>query len=185
MKRGSWLVLVLSLFAVGLNGCSTATKTTADGAGGSKEAAAGGGAKSGADTSGAATSGMAGAGGMKADPLSDPNSVLAKRVVYFDFDSSVVRDEFSSTLEAHANYLAEHPGVKVTLEGHCDERGTREYNLALGERRAQSVQQFMELMGAKKGQVTSISYGEERPAAMGHDEAAWHLNRRVEIVYQK
>lgn len=113
-----------------------------------------------------------------------PDSILAKKVVYFDFDSAVVREEFTRVLEAHANYLADHPGQKIALEGHCDERGTREYNLGLGERRAQAVQQFMTLMGSKANQIRTISYGEERPASLGQGENAWNLNRRVEIVYQ-
>jgi peptidoglycan-associated lipoprotein len=154
-------------------------------------------AMAGADTNGAESAGaegtggfggmpMAGAGaaaGTGMDLLKDPNSLLAKRVIYFDYDSSVVRDEFSTVVEAHAGFLAEHPSVKVTLEGHGDERGTREYNLGLGERRAQAVQQFLLLMGASQSQIQTVSYGEERPLDSGHDEEAWQKNRRVEIVY--
>ncbi len=117
------------------------------------------------------------------DPLDDPNSILAKRVVYFDFDSSVVKEDFSAIIEAHAGYLADHPEVKVRLEGHADERGTRDYNLGLGERRASAVRQYLLLMGASASQIETISYGEERPAAIGHNENAWALNRRVELVY--
>ena len=122
-------------------------------------------------------------GGFAGHPLDDPNSLLAKRVVYFDFDSDVVKDEFTSIIEAHAAYLADHPGARVTLEGHADERGTREYNMALGERRAKAVRQFLMLQGASANQLEVISYGEERPVALGHDEDSWRLNRRVELVY--
>jgi len=122
-------------------------------------------------------------GGFRGDPLQDPQSLLAKRVIYFDFDSAAIREEFRPVIEAHAAYLAERPQVHVILEGHTDERGTREYNLALGERRAESVRQALLLLGVSPEQVTTISYGEERPADPGHDEAAWAKNRRVVIVY--
>lgn len=127
--------------------------------------------------------GVGSGSGFSGSPLDDPNSLLAKRVVYFDFDSSVVRDEFTATIEAHAAYLADHPNAKVTLEGHADERGTREYNMALGERRAKAVRQFLMLQGAAASQLDVVSYGEERPVALGHEEDSWRLNRRVELVY--
>ena len=122
--------------------------------------------------------------GFMGDPLDDPNSLLAKRVIYFDFDKSDIRAEFRDIISAHAGYLADHPGVKVVLEGHADERGTREYNMGLGERRATSVSRMLSVQGASSRQIETVSYGEERPVAMGHDEASWRLNRRVEIVYQ-
>lgn len=117
-------------------------------------------------------------------PLDDPSSLLSKRVVYFDFDKSDIKDEARDIIAAHAAYLAEHPSARVTLEGHADERGSREYNMGLGERRAKAVSQFMMLQGAAGSQIEVVSYGEERPAAFGHDEASWALNRRVEIVYK-
>ncbi|HHH36828.1 MAG TPA: peptidoglycan-associated lipoprotein Pal [Gammaproteobacteria bacterium] len=122
--------------------------------------------------------------GFAADPLSDPNSILAKRVIYFDFDSTEIKPEFQALIEAHGRYLAEHPDVSVTLEGHADERGTREYNMALGERRAKAVRRFLAAQGASFSQMKVVSYGEERPVAFGHDEKSWRLNRRVEIVYR-
>ena len=115
--------------------------------------------------------------------LEDPNSPLSIRVIYFDYDSSDVRPEFRKVVEAHAAYLAAHPDVTVSLEGHADERGSREYNLALGERRAQSVKQQMIVLGASSAQIRTTSYGEERPVAEGHDEYSWSQNRRVEIIY--
>ena len=115
--------------------------------------------------------------------LDDPQSPLSVRVIYFEYDSSEIRSEYRSTIEAHAHYLSQNPSTTITLEGHADERGSREYNLALGERRAQSVKQQMVLLGASSSQIRLVSYGEERPAIDGHDEASWQQNRRVEILY--
>jgi len=115
--------------------------------------------------------------------LDNPDSLLSVRVIYFDLDSSQVSDEGREVLSTHAQFLSAHPELKVVLEGHTDERGTREYNLALGERRAKAVQQLMLLQGVSEDQIQVISFGEERPVALDHDEAAWKLNRRVEILY--
>ena len=112
--------------------------------------------------------------------LDDP---LGTRVIYFEFDSNALTPEAQRIVEAHAEYLARNPGMAVVLEGHADERGTREYNLALGERRANAVADLFQMMGVMSDAVRSISYGEERPVAMEHDESAWSLNRRVEILY--
>lgn len=115
--------------------------------------------------------------------LQDPRSPLANRVVYFDFDRSEIKQEHLAQLEAHARFLVLNPTVKARLEGHCDERGTREYNIGLGDRRAQAVRRLMMFQGVQASQLVTVSYGEERPAADGHDEGAWALNRRVELVY--
>ncbi len=117
--------------------------------------------------------------------LDDPSSPLAQRLVYFDLDSSEVRSEFRPTVSAHARYLSQNPGAAVTLEGHADERGSREYNLALGERRANAVRSLLLADGAASAQIQTVSYGEEKPVASGHDESAWGQNRRVEIVYTR
>jgi peptidoglycan-associated lipoprotein len=119
----------------------------------------------------------------KISALDDPSSPLSVRIIYFDYDSSDIRSEYRPAIEAHAGYLATNPNVIITLEGHADERGSREYNLALGERRAQSVKRQMVLLGASAGQIRLVSYGEERPAVEGHDESSWQQNRRVEIIY--
>jgi peptidoglycan-associated lipoprotein len=111
------------------------------------------------------------------------SDLLAERKVYFDFDRSEIRPEFRDLIAAHANYLAANPDVSVTIEGHCDERGTREYNMALGERRADAVRRLLTLQGASKSQISTVSYGEEQPAVEGHDESAWKWNRRAVIVY--
>ena len=116
--------------------------------------------------------------------LDDPNGPLAKRIIYFEYDSSEILPEYRATVEAHAAYLAANQSVVITLEGHADERGSREYNLALGERRAESVSRQMSLLGASGSQFRVVSYGEERPAVDGHDDYAWSQNRRVEIIYR-
>jgi peptidoglycan-associated lipoprotein len=117
------------------------------------------------------------------DELNDPASPLSNRVVYFEYDSSSVRQEDQETLVAHATYLADNPNVTLRLEGHTDERGAREYNLALGERRALAIRQILMLQGASINQFQVTSFGEERPATEGVDESAWQLNRRVELKY--
>lgn len=119
------------------------------------------------------------------DPLNDPASLLSKRSVYYPFDVSAVQDADKPVVQAHAKYLSEHPDRKVRLEGNADERGSNEYNLALGQRRADGVKKMLELGGAKEGQLESVSYGEEKPRATGHDEASWSQNRRTDLNYAK
>jgi peptidoglycan-associated lipoprotein len=117
------------------------------------------------------------------DPLTDPNSILSKRSVYFDFDSSLVKEEFKPLVMAHAKHLADHPGTKMTVQGNTDERGSAEYNLALGQRRADAVKKAMTVLGAGDRQIDTISFGKEKPRASGHDEDAWAQNRRDDIIY--
>ncbi len=111
--------------------------------------------------------------------------LLSQRIVYFDFDRAEIRADSQSIVTAHAGFLAKSPNVKVRLEGHADERGSREYNIGLGERRAQAVRRALLLQGVAEAQITTVSYGEERPASAGSDEQAYAQNRRVEIVYLK
>lgn len=117
------------------------------------------------------------------DPLNDPSSILAKRSIYYPFDVSAVQDEDKPVVQAHAKYLGEHANRTVRLEGNCDERGSTEYNLALGQRRADGVKKMMELGGARASQLESVSYGEEKPKSSSHDEASWAQNRRTDIKY--
>jgi peptidoglycan-associated lipoprotein len=121
--------------------------------------------------------------GVSGKSLDAKADLLAKRRVYFAFDSSAVDAENRAIVEAHAAYLAANKNIKVVLEGHADERGTREYNLALGERRAQAVERMVKALGVSADRVKNVSYGEEKAIAMDHTEAAWALNRRVEIIY--
>lgn len=118
------------------------------------------------------------------DALNDANSILAKRSAFFDFDKSVVKEADKPMVQAHGQYLAEHADRKVVVEGNADERGSSEYNLALGNRRAESVKKMLVLSGAKAAQISTVSYGEEKPRASGHNEAAWSQNRRADIVYK-
>ncbi|MEO6823451.1 MAG: peptidoglycan-associated lipoprotein Pal [Nitrosospira sp.] len=118
------------------------------------------------------------------NPLTDPNNILSKRSVFFDFDSYVMKDEYRSLVQAHAQYLRDNGNARVLLQGNTDERGSREYNLALGQRRADSVKNAMTLSGAKESQIESVSLGEEKPRGLGHDEASWAENRRTDIRYQ-
>jgi peptidoglycan-associated lipoprotein len=113
----------------------------------------------------------------------DTDSCLRQRVIYFDFDRSEIRPEFHAQVACHAAYLRQFPNARVTLEGHTDERGSREYNLGLGERRGNAVQGALSAAGASSSQLNVVSYGEERPVCRQHDESCWMKNRRVEIVY--
>jgi peptidoglycan-associated lipoprotein len=117
------------------------------------------------------------------DPLNDPKGMLVKRSVYFDFDSYMIKDEFNPLLAAHAKYLASHTARKILVQGNTDERGGREYNLALGQKRAVAVTKSLTTLGAAAGQMEAVSLGKEKPKAAGHDEAAWAENRRADLVY--
>jgi peptidoglycan-associated lipoprotein len=112
------------------------------------------------------------------------NALLDLTIVYFDFDKSSIRADFTEILDAHAAFLAANPDQMVVLEGHADERGTREYNLALGERRAKQVATYLQIKGVSAAQIDSVSYGEEMPMAIGKTESEYSQNRRVEIVYK-
>lgn len=146
---------------------------------------------------GASASGIDGADGLAGSALeggktvsyeenaiNDPNNVLSERVIYFGFDSNSVDDDYTELVKHHGIYLSYNTNAKVRLEGHADERGTREYNVALAEARAQAVKQLMLYEGASNDQITVISYGEEKPVAFGRDDESMSLNRRVEIIYE-
>jgi peptidoglycan-associated lipoprotein len=132
---------------------------------------------SGVDNSGATTD--------STESQGPSGELLSKRIVYFDLDKADIRSDSQSVVAAHAAYLSKNPSQKVRLEGHADERGSREYNIGLGERRAQSVRRALLLQGVAEVQLTTVSYGEERPAEAGSTEQAYAANRRVEIVYLK
>ena len=120
---------------------------------------------------------------VEGNPLHDPNNILSKRSVYFDFDSNAVKDEYRPLIQAHARYMVDHPDTRIRIEGNCDERGSREYNLALGQRRAEAVKKIMTVLGVPDNRIETISFGEEKPVALGHDEASWAKNRRADIKY--
>jgi peptidoglycan-associated lipoprotein len=118
------------------------------------------------------------------DPINDPKGVLAKRSVYFDYDSYAVKSEDKPVVENHAKYLTSNKARKVVIQGNTDERGGREYNLALGQKRAEAVRKSMSLLGVSDSQMEAVSLGKEKPKATGSDEASWAENRRADIVYQ-
>jgi peptidoglycan-associated lipoprotein len=118
------------------------------------------------------------------DPLNDPKGVLANRSVYFDYDSYAVRDDGKPVVQNHSSYLTKNTGRKILIQGNTDERGGTEYNLALGQKRAEAVRRAMTALGVSDGQLEAVSLGKEKPKAQGHDEAAWAENRRADIVYQ-
>lgn len=126
----------------------------------------------------------ANAGSNANNPLKDPSNILSKRNVYFDFDSDAVKAEFRPLIEAHAKYLLANSGAKVTLQGNADEKGTREYNVALGQRRSVAVKKSLNLLGVQDGQIETVSFGEEKAAEGCADEACNKQNRRVDIVYE-
>lgn len=116
--------------------------------------------------------------------INDPGNILSQKIVYFDFDSSEIRTDYADLVKHHGKYMALNSDARIRLEGHTDERGSREYNIALADRRAQTVKRLLTFEGARGDQISIISYGEEKPADFGHDEQAWSLNRRAEIIYE-
>ena len=127
--------------------------------------------------------------GLKTDPFSgtalrDPNSILAKRSVLFDYDSNIVKEEYRPLVTAHAQFLQKNPSFKVRIEGNADDRGSREYNLALGQRRADAVKSMMTLLGARSEQIETVSFGEEKPRCSDAGESCWAQNRRGDIAYE-
>ena len=175
--------VLVAILAAALVGCSSTPTTEAPVEDRGATGAAGAGA-AGAQTGGAQGAGVSGSATAGArNPLRDPGSILSKRSIYFDFDSFVVKDEYRPLVEAHARYLQQNRTARMTIQGNTDERGSREYNIALGQKRADAVKRMMLLLGATDQQIETVSYGEERPKNAGHDESAWAENRRDDIVY--
>jgi peptidoglycan-associated lipoprotein len=177
--------LLIGLIAAALAGCSSTPTTEApvdDRSATGATAGSAGGAQTGGAAGGGVTGSQMGTGG-SGNPLRDPNNILSKRSVYFDYDSFVVKDEYRSLVEAHARYLQQNRNARATIQGNTDERGSREYNIALGQKRADSVKRMMTLLGATDNQIETVSFGKEKPKNPGHDEAAWAENRRDDILY--
>jgi peptidoglycan-associated lipoprotein len=120
---------------------------------------------------------------MSGNPLKDPSSILSKRTIYFDFDRDDIKAEFVPIVEAHGKYLRENRGAKLLIQGSADERGSREYNLALGQRRSDAIKRRLVVLGVTEMQVESVSLGEEKPACVDHDESCWYKNRRGDMLY--
>jgi peptidoglycan-associated lipoprotein len=179
-------LIVAAFVALTLVGCSS-TPTNEATAPVEDRTGAAGTTGSGASTSGTGagnvTGSAAGANGARGNPLRDPSSPLSKRSVYFDFDSFTVKDEYKPTIEAHGRYLQQNRSARMTVQGNTDERGSREYNIALGQKRADAVKRMLTLLGAQESQVESVSFGKEKPRAQGHDESSYAENRRDDILY--
>ncbi len=177
----------ISVLALSVAACGDRIKPDDDAKGDMNKTEDSSGATAGGINDGAGAGGTALAGGKlvsyEKNAINDPNNVLSEKVVYFSFDSNSVSDEFVELVKHHGKYLSFNTNASVRLEGHADERGTREYNIALAEKRALSVKQLMLYEGAGNDQISIISYGEEKPVAFGHDDESMELNRRVEIVY--
>jgi peptidoglycan-associated lipoprotein len=173
-----WIIAVAIVAA--LAGCKT---TETQEAAPVEDRTAAGAAKDSASTKGVGGPGVTGTPG-GAMQHRDPANVLSqKRSVYFDYDQFVIKDEYKATVELHAKYLQANRTLRVTLQGNTDERGTREYNIALGQKRADAVKKLMVLLGASEAQIETVSFGKEKPRRDGHDESSWAENRRVDIVY--
>ena len=186
VRIGLWM-----LFVTALAGCSGQSGTTQEDGPPDGATSMDGGGSADAGTAGMGADGLGegsrfGDGNAMADGgVAGPTASLKNRVVYFDFDRSEIRPEYRDLIDQHAAYLVGNPAARIRLEAHTDEKGSREYNIGLGERRAQSVRQIMMLQGVSADQLSTVSYGEERPAVLGSDEEAWALNRRVELVYSR
>jgi len=184
MKRSLTAAVALSLAAL-LAACSTPTpleekgapiESRGDSAGGAGAASAGIGDRS--------VRQLDVANDPSKDPFNYPNNPLSRRSIFFDFDSFVVKDDFRPVLEAHARFLVANPTRKVVLQGNTDDRGSREYNIALGQKRADAVRRAMVALGVAENQMEAVSFGEERPRNSGADESAFAENRRVDLAYQ-
>jgi peptidoglycan-associated lipoprotein len=176
-------ILLGALCAMMLAACqSTTTKDAGAPVEERTPGAAGTGAATTSGTSGGAVTGSAAAAGQR-NPLKDPSNILSKRIVYFDYDSYVVKDEYKPMVEAHGRYLQANRNARMTVQGHTDERGSREYNIALGQRRADALKKLMVLYGATEIQIETVSLGKEKPRREGHDEPSWAENRRDEIIF--
>lgn len=174
--------LAVAILALGLAACQKPKQVKPEGEGPAATPEVGG-----ATTSGIGSEPAVGAGTDAGATLTGQQQALAdlkaKSVVYFDYDSSEIRAEYIDVVAAHAAYLVKYPAARMRLEGHADERGSREYNIGLGERRGQTVRKALMLQGVAEAQVATVSYGEERPAVEGGEEAAYAQNRRVELVH--
>ena len=177
--RAAWIALITALLAA-CQAAPTAEQSPADVEDAKKNAA------------GAQSSGVQDRSVAKVDLtgknqgrslLTDPNSILSKRSIYYDYDKFDVKDDYKALVEAHARYLRDNPKTKMLIQGNTDERGSREYNVSLGQRRSDGVKRMMVLLGAREDQIESVSLGEEKPQSEGHNEDAWSRNRRSDMLY--
>jgi len=203
MKRHALLALTVLTAALSLSACSSAVKLdepapveNRGGAGTGGPAGIGGAGATAGAIGGGAGGAAGGAGGPGSerpvaqvtvdpskDPLTDPANILSRRSIYFDFDSFTIRDEFRPVIEAHARFLNINKTRRVVVQGNTDERGSREYNLELGQKRAEAVRRALTALGVSDAQIEAVSFGEEKPRASGSDEASFAENRRADLVY--
>jgi peptidoglycan-associated lipoprotein len=181
--RATWIVV----FAAALAACGSTPDKEQEPAGVEERQPGAGAGPGGAQTTPVTPGGVARVDLAAAKPsaaaLKDPNSILSKRSIFYDFDKFDVKDEYKALVEAHARYLRENPAAKMLIQGNTDERGSREYNVALGQRRSDGVRRMLMLLGAREDQIEAVSLGEEKPRAPGSDEAAWSQNRRSDMLY--
>jgi peptidoglycan-associated lipoprotein len=187
MKQLWKFVLAVSA-AAALAGCSSTPETTAPvenrNTTTSTAPSGGGPATSGAgNTAGATGTPLPGSNANAGNPLRDPRSPLSRREIFYDYDSFTVKDEYKPLLEAHANYLKQNRNARIKVEGNTDERGSREYNLALGQKRSESVKRVLTLLGVNESQIDTVSFGEEKPRNPASNEAAYSENRRCDLLY--
>jgi len=172
--RVAQMMLIVLMSGLALAACKSKPPTLPDASNAPEQ--------TGADTNRAGDSDVSNRG-LPADEQAKQAAIAAGTIIYFEYDRAEIKPEFVPIVTAHAKYLNTNSGNKIRLEGHSDERGSREYNIGLGERRAQAVRRALMLQGVTEAQITTVSYGEERPAVQGSDEAAYAKNRRVELVY--
>jgi len=180
--RNSFLAVALAV--VMLSGCSSSDEADTNGL---ADTTSGTDASTSGYADGSLSGGQIGGGNdlsRLGAEFTDPSNPLSKQIIYFELDSSKVRQDYVSVVAAHSKYLLDHPNQRVILAGHADERGSSEYNIALGEQRSKSVERMMRSQGVSASQLEVVSYGEEKPAVAGHSESFWSQNRRVEVVYQ-
>lgn len=170
-------VLMIAIATLALAGCPKKPTTVPEGSGSTSAEGSGANAGQGEGQVGEGRELPGASGSASGGPAGVAN------IIYFDFDRSDIRPEYASLINSHAKFLSSSGTIRIRVEGHTDERGSREYNIALAERRAQAVRQALKLQGAGDSQLTTVSYGEERPAVAGSDESAYEKNRRVELVY--
>ena len=185
-----WIIAAFLIAAIA--GCASTGTEDAAPVEDKAPAATAPGAGTGATTAGTTTApiggvsrgaGAPGSGATSAAALKDPRNILSKRNIYFDYDQFTVKDEYKAIVEAHAKYLQANRGARAIIQGNTDERGTREYNIALGQKRADAVKNLMLLLGATEIQIETVSFGKEKPRREGHDESSWAENRRADIVH--
>jgi len=182
-KHGLALVLATTVL-VGCETTSTSDEEPVDPTAAEEQGAAAGASGTGAAGDGQLTEQQLAEQKAQEQAAKEQDAMREVKTFYFDLDQSTIKAQFRAPLAAHAAYLAQNPNAKVVVEGHCDERGTKEYNIALGERRGNAVAQFLKVNGASASQIEVISYGEESPAVMGSNESAWSKNRRAVLQYQ-